>query len=75
MAFMEKGRIVEDGNPREMLANPKTDRARQFLGSIGAAGRADGHRRDRELMVDDLRLLHRFFIEAVDTSGRSALSP
>ena len=36
MVFMDQGRIVEDAPPREMLANPKTERARQFLSSISA---------------------------------------
>ncbi len=36
MVFVDKGQIVEDADPREMLANPKTDRARQFLNSIHA---------------------------------------
>ncbi len=34
MIFMDQGKIVEDAPPREMLANPKTDRARKFLSSI-----------------------------------------
>jgi ABC-type polar amino acid transport system ATPase subunit len=34
MVFMDQGKIVEDAPPREMLANPKTERARQFLSSI-----------------------------------------
>ena len=34
MVFMDQGKIVEDSDPREMLANAKTDRARQFLSSI-----------------------------------------
>jgi ABC-type polar amino acid transport system ATPase subunit len=36
MVFMDKGRIVEQGDPRAMLAAPKTERARQFLSSIAA---------------------------------------
>lgn len=36
MVFMDKGQIVEDAHPREMLANPRTDRAKQFLSSIQA---------------------------------------
>ncbi len=36
MVFMDKGQIVEDADPREMLSHPKTDRARQFLSSIHA---------------------------------------
>jgi ABC-type histidine transport system ATPase subunit len=34
MIFMDQGRIVEEGDPRDMLAAPKTERARQFLSSI-----------------------------------------
>ena len=34
MVFMDKGQIVEDAHPREMLANPRTERAKQFLSSI-----------------------------------------
>jgi len=34
MVFMDQGKIVEDADPREMLAHPKTERARQFLSSI-----------------------------------------
>lgn len=34
MVFMDQGKIVEDSDPREMLANAKTERARQFLSSI-----------------------------------------
>lgn len=34
MVFMESGKIVEEGNPQEMLRNPKTERAAQFLSSI-----------------------------------------
>jgi ABC-type polar amino acid transport system ATPase subunit len=36
MVFMDQGRIVEDGNPRAMVANAGTERARQFLSSIHA---------------------------------------
>ena len=36
MVFMDQGKIVEDGDPRAMLANPQTERARQFLSSIHA---------------------------------------
>jgi ABC-type histidine transport system ATPase subunit len=36
IVFMDQGRIVEEAPPREMLANPKTERARQFLSSISA---------------------------------------
>ncbi|WP_158746479.1 amino acid ABC transporter ATP-binding protein [Acidisphaera sp. L21] len=34
MVFMDQGKIVEDGDPRAMIAAPKTERARQFLSSI-----------------------------------------
>jgi ABC-type polar amino acid transport system ATPase subunit len=34
MVFMDQGKIVEEGNPREMLAHPRTERARQFLQTI-----------------------------------------
>jgi ABC-type polar amino acid transport system ATPase subunit len=34
MVFMDGGKIVEEGDPRAMLANPQTERARQFLSSI-----------------------------------------
>ena len=34
MIFMDQGKIVEEGNPRELLARPKTDRAKQFLQTI-----------------------------------------
>lgn len=31
VVFMEKGYIVESGDPKEILVNPKTERLRQFL--------------------------------------------
>jgi ABC-type polar amino acid transport system ATPase subunit len=34
MMFMDGGKIVEEGDPRAMLAAPKSDRARQFLSTI-----------------------------------------
>jgi len=34
MVFMDQGKIVEDSDPRDMLAHAKTERARQFLSSI-----------------------------------------
>jgi ABC-type polar amino acid transport system ATPase subunit len=34
MIFMDQGRIVEEAPPREMLANPRNLRTRQFLRSI-----------------------------------------
>ena len=35
MVFMDAGKVVEDGDPRAMLAGARTERARQFLGTIG----------------------------------------
>lgn len=32
--FLDDGRVVEDGPPREVILNPKTERARRFLASI-----------------------------------------
>jgi ABC-type polar amino acid transport system ATPase subunit len=34
MVFMDGGKIVEQGPPKELMANPATERARQFLSSI-----------------------------------------
>jgi len=34
--FMEGGVIVEQGSPKEMFTNAKTERTREFLGRIGA---------------------------------------
>ena len=34
MVFMDGGKIVEDGDPRAMVANPASERARQFLSSV-----------------------------------------
>ena len=34
MVFMDEGRIVEDGDPRAMIAAPRSARARQFLSPI-----------------------------------------
>ena len=34
MVFMDGGRIVEEGVPREMMARPQTERAQQFLRAI-----------------------------------------
>src|SRR5208337_4588768 len=34
MVFMDQGKIVEEGNPRAMLANPHTERAQRFLQTI-----------------------------------------
>ena len=35
MIFMDGGKIVEDGDPRAMVAGAQSERARQFLGSVG----------------------------------------
>jgi His/Glu/Gln/Arg/opine family amino acid ABC transporter permease subunit len=34
MVFMDEGKIVEEGPPRELLAHPKTERAQRFLQTI-----------------------------------------
>jgi len=34
VAFMEGGKVVEETTPKEFFANPKTDRARKFLGKF-----------------------------------------
>ena len=34
MIFMDGGKIIEDSPPEEMLANPRHERTKQFLGSI-----------------------------------------
>jgi len=34
MIFMDGGKIVEEGDPRELLAAPKSERARRFLSTI-----------------------------------------
>jgi ABC-type polar amino acid transport system ATPase subunit len=34
MVFMDQGKIVEEGNPRAMLAAPRTERAQRFLQTI-----------------------------------------
>ena len=34
LIFMEDGYIVEEGNPKEIFANPKQERTRQFLASV-----------------------------------------
>ncbi len=34
MVFMDGGRIVEQGPPKELIANPTTERAQRFLSSI-----------------------------------------
>jgi ABC-type polar amino acid transport system ATPase subunit len=37
MVFMDQGKIVEEGPPRELLAHPKTERAQRFLQTINHA--------------------------------------
>ena len=34
VVFMDKGRVVEQGAPAQLLDNPATDRAREFMGKI-----------------------------------------
>lgn len=34
VVFMDRGEIIETGEPKEMFDNPKTDRARDFFGKI-----------------------------------------
>jgi ABC-type polar amino acid transport system ATPase subunit len=34
IVFMDQGRIVEEGRTAEFFAEPKTDRARQFLSKV-----------------------------------------
>ena len=34
VVFMADGEIVEDADPREFFTNPKTNRAKDFLGKI-----------------------------------------
>ena len=34
MLFMDEGLVVEEGEPREMFYNPKSDRLRQFLAKV-----------------------------------------
>ena len=34
LVFMDGGRVVESGPPRDLLANPQTDRAKAFMSSI-----------------------------------------
>ena len=31
MVFLESGKIVEEGNPKDFFENPQTDRLKQFL--------------------------------------------
>ncbi len=39
MVFMDQGNIVEEGDPRAMLAAPKSERAQRFLSSITGEAR------------------------------------
>ena len=34
LVFMDDGVVVEAGNPREMLANPKHERTKAFLSKV-----------------------------------------
>ena len=34
VVFMDGGRIVEAGNPREVLVNPQNERLRNFLSKV-----------------------------------------
>jgi polar amino acid transport system ATP-binding protein len=34
LIFMDEGRIVEDGDPKEVFADPKNDRTRRFLSKV-----------------------------------------
>jgi len=34
LIFMDEGVVVESGQPREMLANPKNERTRSFLAKV-----------------------------------------
>jgi ABC-type polar amino acid transport system ATPase subunit len=34
VVFMADGQILEEGTPEEIFGNPKTAKARQFLGSV-----------------------------------------
>jgi polar amino acid transport system ATP-binding protein len=34
MIFMDNGRVIEEGHPREMFANPRQERTRRFLSAI-----------------------------------------
>ena len=31
MLFLDKGRIIEDGTPEQVMTHPKTERAKQFF--------------------------------------------
>jgi len=34
LLFMADGRVVEEGDPREVLANPQNDRTKDFLAKV-----------------------------------------
>jgi polar amino acid transport system ATP-binding protein len=34
MTFMDEGLVVEAGNPRDVLANPRHERTRAFLSKV-----------------------------------------
>jgi polar amino acid transport system ATP-binding protein len=34
LVFMDDGVVVESGNPRDVLANPQTERCREFLSKV-----------------------------------------
>jgi len=34
MIFMDEGVIVEEADPREMIANPREERTQKFLGMV-----------------------------------------
>jgi polar amino acid transport system ATP-binding protein len=34
IVFIDKGRVVEQGDPREVLANPREERTRAFLSAV-----------------------------------------
>ena len=34
LVFMDEGRIVESGHPREVLANPREERTKAFLSKV-----------------------------------------
>ncbi|MGM0688677.1 MAG: glutamine ABC transporter ATP-binding protein GlnQ, partial [Bacillota bacterium] len=34
MIYMDEGRIVEEGAPKELYSNPKNERTKAFLGQI-----------------------------------------
>ena len=34
VVFMDRGEVIEEGPPRELFDNPKSDRARDFFGKI-----------------------------------------